>query len=409
MAFVAEFNPNSFRSRPHGKTVAASAHYRSFFKILWMNVCFHNKYFSRIDHKLQFFACFDKIYSYIVKERKTQNPELLEKTLTHEEIFSLIKPYAQMGMTVREIEFAISILGKLDVPRDLIAASLAVARRRGDIPRAEKQRIISTISGESITADDTLQESVNEWLIAKEILVRGKVELPQGRDEWGKAVREMKKNYEPESLRNVKRLLNRGAPVGDAVQIAKIDGQETKDPIIGFAQMLVANGFIGEDQADVFKLNRICREKETELPSFAHGVILESFIKARKALKYGDSKWIREYCAIRENSFLEEASDDSEKLAKLEDALSEADTWGVESLNIDHIGFYRISEGGGKYRMPVGISEHGTIIFDNPDLRERREELRERNAAARFSGRQSLVSLAANRWDLDHPLDGDGS
>ena len=279
--------------------------------------------------------------------------------------FGIVKPYMEMGMTVREAEFAVLIVERRVIANSEIFRVLNRARSTGVVPNFAIVRDRKLRRGDDPkNVGNKLHDNVIDLLTAKELLVRGGADMPKGRAEWDRVVKEMKKAYEPRSFHLVKLLLSRGATISEATQIAQLEFPQTKDPIVKFAQELLATGMISLDLSDHRALRDICKGRDIELPSFAHRVVLEALIHTHDGLSRDDDNPIGEYKKLRVNVFGEEASEQSRELEYLEDVVSEAgNNYKFEvTFGEDEKGSFRWDRYG-KWRYPSGIGEGGEITY----------------------------------------------
>lgn len=279
--------------------------------------------------------------------------------------FGILKPYMEMEMTVREAEFAVLIVERRVIANSEILRVLNRVRSAGVVPN------FAIVRDRKLRREDDpknignkLHDEVIDLLVAKEFLVRGGANMPKGRPEWDRVVKEMKETYEPRSFHLVKLLLSRGATISEATQIAQLEFPQTKDPIVKFAQELVATDMIGSDLSNHRALRDICKGGGIKLPSFAHGVVLEALIHTHDALSRDDDNPIGEYKKLRVSAFGEEVSEESQTLEDLERVTGEAiDNYSfVVVFGEDERGSFR-QDRHGKWRYPAGIDESGGFTY----------------------------------------------
>ena len=340
-----------------------------------------------------------------MKEKSPKQERRERADQRYRERLAAVAPYANMGMSRRELDFALIIGANQDFTKAVIDDVLARGKRHGHIRILTKEEETLIRQDNSAMTDEQAQDRVLKCLIVKETLAKREAKMPEDRGEWNKVIEAIGDIDRPLGI--VKNLLNRGASIADAAQIARLEYPETQEPIVRFAQELVANSMINQDLLSYNELIRICREKGVELPTFAHSIVLEAFFSARIALdRKDDTRPISAYHKLRGMFVNEEDSDESLSLAQFEDSIVEINA--DQRYKEDGIGLYRLSEDGGKYRMPVGVDDKG-IAYDSTTLMQAREASRERVARSREGGgRQTKPAQQVLSWEINHPLDGNG-
>lgn len=317
------------------------------------------------------------------------------------ERLAIVGPYANMGMSRRELEFALIIGARQDFTKAVIDDVLMQARKNGDIrklPALEKKLIGKD---ESTMTDEQMQKGVIKRLVAREILTQKKAEMPKDRAGWNNIMEAM--GDVDKQLGVVENLLKRGGSISDAMKIAKLEYPETQEPIVRFAQELAEKGMIDEDLLRYNQLVRICRNNGIELPTFAHSIVLEAFFTARKALdREEDMGPISKYNKLRDMFVNEEDDNESLSLAEFEDFIGGIDV--DQGYKEDDIGLYKLGKDGEKYRFPIGVSDGGQIIFDSTEYMQKREESRDNVGTSRQEGRQTKAAREVMERERTHKL-----
>lgn len=304
------------------------------------------------------------------------NRELRNK-ITRERWEGILRPIVTMGINDKsEIEYAVVIITGEELPESQIAPTLTWARKNGYFLHPNKNPN-TAIQKETLTEEESKNRVIRVVVRNMLVNVPGEPEEIEGRID--------------KSLHILKRLLDRGALIGDAVQIAKLDGREAESPVVRFAQEVVEAGMIGEDLSNHHDLSGIFKQKNTKLLPFAYRIILEAFISAKKeALRREDTKLLR-YIQLRDSLFPDGGkSKEASVLVKLESVLD-----GLEMGNeyVDDLGYYyKLDRNGNRSRTPIDGE------LDHPDLRVRRGLSRLRGEFGESKGRIGL-------WDLENPLD----
>lgn len=322
-------------------------------------------------------------------------------------MWEVFGPFAQMGMHKREICAAVAITTREQPSTTTVTNTLNWAiESRGLSPLTDEEK--QSIRNDQYARDEQVENRVLKWIVAKEILVKRGSRMPQGRIEWLKVLEAM--GDIDESLSIVKSLLGRGGLISEATLIAKLSLQPTEDKTVKFAQGLVEGGMISRDNLlDHRELKNILQKHNIELSDFAISIVLEAFLAARRRVDNKDMSLISQYNKLREQ-FVDEESQESLDLEELEDIIG-----GIEINNnlyygVDELGSYRLDNGGNRVRRPIGIGDHGEMVYDNPNLIRQRWDSRNRVdtdkiGEDRRKEKNRLQRVVPSLWEMNHPLD----
>lgn len=279
-----------------------------------------------------------------------------------EKRMSNILEFRKMGLDSIKSAFAFNILiaEEISPTAEDIDIILQYAKKNRRIKESDLEYKRGSVkNGNSLTDEE--KDEVLKLVITREIITVEKVKKPQGKDEWEVAV--ASRNID-QPLAVVKKLLNRKASWSYATQIAKLEDNPTKDPIVGFAQELAAlDGMIpNTDLSKYTQLVGIIVQSDIKLPNKACLIVLEAFLNAQQ-----NSGLLNKYKELRNEFFNKETGDVGAskelQMLNLEDFIGEKvnkkSTDGTKSYNL------------------LGVDENGNPVFDNVLLSRQRQRSRE--------------------------------
>ena len=316
--------------------------------------------------------------------------------------WEVVGRFAVMGMHKREIVYAAAIKAEEGYSQYRISQILTWAKNNEYLPTLTGEEKKS-IKEDDHATDEEIENRVLKWIVAEEILGKRERKMPQGRIEWLKVLEAMEDM--DKSLSIVKSLLRRGGSISEATLIAKLNPLSSEERIVKFAQGLVENGMISNDNLLNYReIENIFQNQNIELPDFANLIVLEAFHAAQKGVANKDTSLIIKYNELREQ-FVGEESQESLDLERLEDFISRIEIKDQYD-GVDDLGSYRLDYNGNRVRRPIGIGDRGEIVFEDPDISRQRQDSRDRIDRDREKGKKTRGPTALEiLWEINHPLD----
>lgn len=308
-----------------------------------------------------------------------------EKLHRSGEDYSLIRPYAEMGMFSGEIREALSIEHEISSSPWSINPVLNKTRQSGELRHLtlEEQQDIRK-DQKSQSERQARDQRVLRWLFTKAILtvhnenLEQSIVLPQGRLGWKDAIKKLEEDGMLEDIiSHTKPLILRHMPLIDIVKICKSQGvpKSYQEKSFAFVRKCLEEGLIVEDLSswhDVHALYELHNRSFTKDPS--ERIRLEVWFRARNTTQ--DMQLLLKYKklggAIDSGWF-------DKSLALEEDFIANANNSNEGGYEADAQGIFRVGSEG-KLRTPIGLNDDGQIIFDTSSSRKQRTRSRDKIA-----------------------------